>query len=795
MAQQQGQPINIDYKVLRLFEDQVLGHGSYGNVCKAKYDDLLCAAKIIHLHLCNRDAQLQVGPQREHRHPVNRFMTECEFLKAIRHPNIVQFLGVTEHPQLHVPVLLTELMDCSLTHFLETAQLPIPYHVQVNFCHDISLALSFLHSNEIIHRDLSSNNVLLIGDVRAKVTDFGMAKLSCSDSRAISMTQVPGTDAYMPPEAVENQPVYTEKIDSFSFGVTMLQILTRKFPEPGNRQQQIEHPNYPTDRIKRCVPEVERRQKHINEVEESHPLLRIVHECIKDKADERPTSQELCRMLESRKDDQRYSQSRNNIQVKQSDTTSVQENQIGELQQQIEDLTQRNATLSAREQEHALIVQENQQLKQQLEQKTQLFEEKDRIMTEEKEHASITVEQLVSGFQQLNSLEHQPSQQGEAPLNQPQISVTSDNTLSSMNTVATEEVDGANASAGVATERKLEFKWKKAKKYSPYRLSRETCTAAACNGKVYFNQQQTREVYAYNPAGDSWSQLPNCPYTYSTLAVVKGSLTTVGGKDPQDAITNKLMTLDDTKQWTETFPRMLKGRCNAITVWNDSVLIVAGGVAYEVCSADVEVMDIDNSQWCKAVPLPVRSQSDIPYDSSTTSAALCGNCIYVLADNEINEYYQHQEFSNLYVCTLSTLFESCEPKFRGQIPEQNLAVSGTKWRQVNMCCRAKATCVTFNDQLLTIGGTNTVKAPQWKTMLNPYDDGTETEAIRTVHKYKSAEDSWETVSDCLHVVPRFSCFATALSNNEILVVGGYSSVSESIDRKDFADVVEIATIT
>jgi serine/threonine-protein kinase TNNI3K len=60
-----------------------------------------------------------------------------------------------------------ELMDDSLTHFLESSPRPIPYHIQVNICHDITLALSFLHSNGIVHRDLSSNNVLLIGNVRA----------------------------------------------------------------------------------------------------------------------------------------------------------------------------------------------------------------------------------------------------------------------------------------------------------------------------------------------------------------------------------------------------------------------------------------------------------------------------------------------------------------------------------------------------------------------------------------------------------------------------------------------------
>ena len=69
-----------------------------------------------------------------------------------------------------------ELMDSSLSHFLKESPIPLPFHVQVNICHDIIFALFFLYSSGVIHRDLSGNNVL-IGKVRAKVTDFGMASL------------------------------------------------------------------------------------------------------------------------------------------------------------------------------------------------------------------------------------------------------------------------------------------------------------------------------------------------------------------------------------------------------------------------------------------------------------------------------------------------------------------------------------------------------------------------------------------------------------------------------------------
>ena len=247
----------IRFKTVQLLKDQTLGIGSYGAVCKAKCDDLLCAAKIIHPTLVDPAAQYQIAPKKEHRLPIRRFELECEFLSRVSHPNIVQFLGLYQDPETDLPVLLMELMNCSLTHFLEGVSLPIPYHIQVNLCGDIALALSYLHSNNIVHRDLSSNNVLLIGNIRAKVTDFGMASLDNSELTKRTFTMMPGTDVYMPPEAVDDKPVYTEKIDCFSFGVIILQVLTQQFPKPGDRQVGIKDPRYPGE-LKMSVPEIER---------------------------------------------------------------------------------------------------------------------------------------------------------------------------------------------------------------------------------------------------------------------------------------------------------------------------------------------------------------------------------------------------------------------------------------------------------------------------------------------------------------------------------------------------------
>ena len=124
-------------------------------------------------------------------------------MKAVSHPNIVQYLGIKTDPETGLPVLLMELMDYSLTHsVLESAQCSISYYIQVNFCHDITRAISYLHSNVITHKDLSS-------------TFNGLWNPQAS---RVSYTMCPGTETYMPPEAVKEPPIYTAKIDCFSIG-------------------------------------------------------------------------------------------------------------------------------------------------------------------------------------------------------------------------------------------------------------------------------------------------------------------------------------------------------------------------------------------------------------------------------------------------------------------------------------------------------------------------------------------------------------------------------------------------
>ena len=336
----------LNYGAIEVYSEETLGVGSYGKVCRAKCGQLPCAAKLLHDTMCGTN---DPGVNKF----VEQFEQECRFLRMIKHPNIVQFLGTVSDPKSQRLALLMELMDESLTRFLEQSTGPLPYHTQLNICHDVALALAYLHSNNIIHRDLSSNNVLLIGEgIRAKVTDFGMSKLIGMNPRMTPLTMCPGVQAYMPPEALITPPRYSSKLDCFSYGVLTIQIATGRFPNPGDAHSYVEDPKYPNERLLRQVPENQRRKKDIDLVDPILPLLPLALYCLKDNDRERPSADELCGRLAILKCEAIYAQS-----LKQSRKPSTSES-VQMLQKQIRE---RDNELAKAKANHQQQVQEKEQ--------------------------------------------------------------------------------------------------------------------------------------------------------------------------------------------------------------------------------------------------------------------------------------------------------------------------------------------------------------------------------------------------------------------------------------------------
>ena len=400
----------IGFTSVQIFKDQILGRGAYGSVCKAKCDELICAAKILHPTLFDPLTLVQIAPQREHRSPISRFERECAYMNAIRHPNIVQYLGVFEDQDTKLPVILMEFMKESLTGFLKNSSQPIPYHIQVNICHDVILALTYLHSNKIIHRDLSSNNVLLLGNLQAKVTDFGMARLGEQNSHSpqLSFTACPGTQVYMPPEALETHPVYFEKMDCFSFGVLAIQILTRQFPKPGEALKTVDESlaGLPRGEVMLRVSEIDRRRNHISMVEKDHPLLPISLGCLKDKDVKRPKAKEVCQIISDLKEKSKYKESvkieenRNMLELerKKSElhTLKLQHaQQIEELQDTIRSQEIRLEEINKHMDQQELIIHEKEEV---IEQQSNIIDQKEQLLSksnEESEKAKLALQEEV----------------------------------------------------------------------------------------------------------------------------------------------------------------------------------------------------------------------------------------------------------------------------------------------------------------------------------------------------------------------------------------------------------------
>ena len=310
------------YQSVQILKDKPLGTGSYGCVCRARLDQLICAAKVLHPVLFNMQ-------EPDTRRRLEMFRSECELLSRLRHPNIIQYIGTAPDPESNLPVLFMELLDYNLTHFLEDHLTgPLSYHLLINFSHDIASAVAYLHSNTIIHRDLSSNNVLLLAGVRAKVTDLGMSKLT--DHRASAQTLCPGSAVYMPPEAMSEPAEYGPKLDIFSIGVLFIQMMTRSFPSPTKAIRRIDTPHEIPVLIP--VPEIERRKNHVDLIPHTHSLLPITMECLQDQSRKRPNADRLWEKLETLKSGAVYKESmqiedytRQAVQQQSSEKDSLQQ--------------------------------------------------------------------------------------------------------------------------------------------------------------------------------------------------------------------------------------------------------------------------------------------------------------------------------------------------------------------------------------------------------------------------------------------------------------------------------------
>ena len=273
-----------------------LGRGSYGKIFTVKYFGLPCAAKEIHSLLLDG-----VSPQ-EKKAIRDGFIRECYHSSLIRHPNIVQFIGVYYAEPSDLPIMVMELMDIGLSSFIEKNKSNICIKTKLSILHDVSLGLSCLHGRRpaVIHRDLSSNNVLLTSHLVAKISDLGMAKIIRTDSKGTKsrLTTAPGTLHFMPPEALyEEDPVYGTPVDVFSFAGITLHLLSEEWPTPS-----FEKKRDPKTKKFIALSEAQRRQRYLDKIpKETTVLKEMIIQCLDDDPDERPPINKVSETIDSLK--------------------------------------------------------------------------------------------------------------------------------------------------------------------------------------------------------------------------------------------------------------------------------------------------------------------------------------------------------------------------------------------------------------------------------------------------------------------------------------------------------------
>lgn len=230
-----------------------LGRGGWAVVKIAEFRGTKVAAKCFYRELSSKYYE-------------QMFSREMKMASRLRHPHLVQFIGATSLVE-GGPIILTELMTTSLREVLKVGPIEQPMIVSISL--DVLRALNYLHLMEpdpLIHRDISSANVLLDpvpgSGWKAKVSDYGSVNLVQK-----LQTVGPGNPVYAAPESTIPQ-AQSPKMDIFSFGILLVEMLTDQFPEE------------------------EQRRKLIASIDH-RGFVTIINQCLLEERDKRPSALEL----------------------------------------------------------------------------------------------------------------------------------------------------------------------------------------------------------------------------------------------------------------------------------------------------------------------------------------------------------------------------------------------------------------------------------------------------------------------------------------------------------------------
>ena len=286
--------------------------------------------------------------------------------------------------------------------------------------------------------------------------------------------------------------------------------------------------------------------------------------------------------------------------------------------------------------------------------------------------------------------------------------------------------------------------WKDGGK-TPIGMVRGACVV---DGDVAYFMNDHGQTCSFNSSTRRWSQLPKWPCMYSSLAVIKGLLTAIGGLS-QGGDQNKLLSIvdDRNKKWVEHFPPMPTKRYNTAAVTTKQHLIVVGGEIGSSRLNTVEVLDIETLVWSTAASLP--------HSYTSASATICGDHFYMLGGYDVGGY----STKLVLTCSLTKLLRSCSETSPDSV-----------WSRMTDAPVFKSTCVAVGGELVTVGG--------W--------DASWYKNTSAVYKYNMISKSWDVITNT--PTARHFCLVAVLRTNEMMVISGYRGLTK-------CNIVEIAKIT
>ncbi|KAI9161488.1 hypothetical protein LWI28_017946 [Acer negundo] len=170
---------------------------------------------------------------------VEQFMTEIEILTKLRHLNLVTLYGCTSRHSRELLLVYEYIPNGTVAdhlHGRNSNSVLLPWPVRLSIAVETAEALAFLHTSDVIHRDVKTNNILLENNFRVKVADFGLSRLFPTNVTHIS-TAPQGTPGYVDPEYYQCYKL-TDKSDVFSFGVVLIELISSLEAVDTNRHRQ-----------------------------------------------------------------------------------------------------------------------------------------------------------------------------------------------------------------------------------------------------------------------------------------------------------------------------------------------------------------------------------------------------------------------------------------------------------------------------------------------------------------------------------------------------------------------------